>query len=84
MNKFTKILLAIIGGIDVTFSMFLPIIVAALWIDLNGFNNWTSYLLFGIGGFATLFRAIKLGSGGDLSLYSDLVNRFLGVKKQDE
>jgi hypothetical protein len=61
MNKVTKILLAIIGGIDVTFSMFLPIIVAALWIDLNGFNNWTSYLVFGVGLFSTLFRAIKIG-----------------------
>lgn len=61
MNKLQTILLAILGGINVTIDMFMPILVAALWVDLNGLSSWTSYLFYGLGLLATLFRAIKVG-----------------------
>lgn len=61
MNKFKKIILSILGGIDVTFYMFTPILIAALWIRLSTLENWTEYFIYGIGLFATIFRAIKIG-----------------------
>ena len=61
MNKFSTILLAILGGINVTIHMFTPIILSALWIRVAGLEDWTSYLFFGLGLFATLFRAIQVG-----------------------
>jgi len=61
MNKLITIILAVLGGINVTINMFTPIILAVLWIRVAGLNNWTSYLFFGLGLFATLFRAIQVG-----------------------
>jgi len=61
MNKLQTILLAILGGINVTITMFTPIILSVLWIRVAGLNLWTSYLFFGLGLFATLFRAIQVG-----------------------
>ena len=61
MNKLTTMILAILGGINVTISMFTPIILAVLWIRVAGLSNWTTYLFFGLGLFATLFRAIQVG-----------------------
>ena len=60
MNKLPTIILAILGGINVTFSMFTPIMIAAIWIEVSGIN-WMSYLVFGLGLLATLFRAIQVG-----------------------
>jgi len=61
MYKIFKILLAILGGIDVTLYIFTPIILAALWVTVAGLNDWTAYFFYGIGLLATLFRAIKIG-----------------------
>lgn len=61
MGKLKTTLLAIIGGIDVTISMFTPILIAALWVKVGGLDDWTSYFFYGLGLFATLFRAIKVG-----------------------
>lgn len=61
MNKILKVLLAVVGGIDVVVSMFMPIIVATLWINLFGLVDWRSYLIFILGLFSTLFRSIKIG-----------------------
>lgn len=61
MNKFKTILLSILGGIDVTFNMFTPIIIAALWVSLGSVDNWTETFIYGVGLLATLFRGIKLG-----------------------
>ena len=60
MNKTIKIFLATIAGIDVTLTIFTPILLVTLWISVSGFN-FLSYLLYGLGLFATLFRAIKVG-----------------------
>jgi len=61
MNKTTKTTLAVIGGVDAALSIFTPIILAALWVIVNGLNDWTSYFFYGIGLVSTLFRAIKIG-----------------------
>lgn len=61
MNKLKKVILSILGGIEVTFTMFTPIILAALWVTVSSLENWTEYFIYGIGLLATLFRAIKLG-----------------------
>ena len=61
MNKFKKIILSILGGIDVTFNIFTPILLAALWVSLGVMNNWTDTFIYTIGLIATLFRAIRVG-----------------------
>lgn len=61
MNKFKTISLSILGGIDVTFHIFTPILLAALWVSLGSNNNWTDTFIYGIGLLATLFRGIRVG-----------------------
>ena len=61
MNKFLLVILAILGGVETVFYIFTPIILVVLWTSMVGFNNWTSYFFFGMGLFATTFRAIKVG-----------------------
>jgi hypothetical protein len=61
MKKITRILLAILGGIDVTISIFMPIIIAALWVSVAGLDNWSAYFFYALGLLSTLFRAIKVG-----------------------
>ena len=58
MNKKTKIILAVLGGIDTTLFLFTPIILAALWVSVAGLDDWTSFFFYGIGLTSTLFRAI--------------------------
>ena len=61
MNKILKLLVIILGGIETTFYIFTPIILAALWVSFSGLNDWTSYFFYGIGLLSTMFRAIKIG-----------------------
>jgi hypothetical protein len=61
VNKFSKILLAVLGGIEVTFNMFIPIILASLWVKVSLLDDWTVYFFYGLGLIATTWRAIKLG-----------------------
>ncbi len=61
MNKFTIILLAILGGIDVIFYIITPIILVIIWTSITGFNYWTAYFFFGLGLLSAIFRAIKIG-----------------------
>jgi hypothetical protein len=60
MNKFKTVVLSILGGIDVTFNLFTPILLAALWVTVSRLENWTEYFIYGVGLLATLFRAIKI------------------------
>lgn len=61
MNKFTKILLSLLGGVEVTFYIFTPIIIAAIWVTISNSILWQQYLFYGVGFLATIFRAIKVG-----------------------
>lgn len=60
MKNPTKIILAILAGVDVTITIFTPIILAVIWINISGFNL-NSYFVYGLGLLATIFRAIKVG-----------------------
>jgi len=61
MNKKTKIILAILAGIDTTITMFTPILLVVLWMSVVELSIWKTYFIFGMGLLATLFRAIKIG-----------------------
>jgi hypothetical protein len=61
MNKFWTVILAILGGVNVVVSMFTPIILAAIWIEVAGLETWKSYFFFTLGLLSTLFRAIQVG-----------------------
>lgn len=60
MNSLWKVFLAVLAGVEKTIDIFMPIIVAALWVSVAGLDDWTSYLFYGLGLLATLFRAIKI------------------------
>ena len=61
MNKGKKIMLSILGGVDVTFYMVTPIIIAVLWVNVIGLAGFLDYFFYGIGLISTIFRAIKIG-----------------------
>lgn len=61
MNKKIKSLLAILGGVDVVVYVATPIMLALLWVKMFGLNDWGSYLFYGLGLVATIFRGIKIG-----------------------
>ncbi len=60
MNKFLKVILAILGGADVVFNIFIPISIVLILInlvDLSPFNLWALLI---IGLLSTAYRAIRL------------------------
>lgn len=59
MNKFIKVLVAILGAIDVVFSFFLPIIVVLLVINTLTLTSSQQVLIILMGCSATLYRGIK-------------------------
>ena len=59
MNKFLKVLVAILGAIDVTFNLFIPIAIALLIINIVNLTNFNSGLLITLGISSSLYRAIK-------------------------
>ena len=61
MNKELKVLLAVLGGIEVTFHIFTPILIAVLWINLGEVSGFYSTFFYIIGFASTIFRAIKVG-----------------------
>ena len=61
MNKAMTAFLATLGGIDATFYIFTPIFLSILWVSFVNVFDWKVYIFYGVGLFATLFRAIKIG-----------------------
>ena len=61
MNKGKKIILSVLGGVDVTFYMLTPIIIAVLWVNVIGLVGGLDYFFYAIGLLSTIFRAIKIG-----------------------
>lgn len=61
MNKFVLVFLSILGGCEVVFYIFTPMILSVLWISIVELSSWTFYFLFMLGFMATIFRAIKIG-----------------------
>ena len=60
MNKFSKVLLSIFGGVNFVFSMYIPIAVALLSIKFFGFNGMWTWVLLITGIISTLYRAINV------------------------
>ena len=61
MNKLQKIALSILGGVDVTFYIFTPILISIMWIGLVQLTELYIYFIFSLGLLATFFRALKVG-----------------------
>jgi len=61
MNRGKKVMLSILGGVDVTFYMITPIIIAVLWVNVIGLSDFLDYFFYAIGLISSIFRAIKVG-----------------------
>jgi len=61
MNKILKILLIILGACSVIIDIMTPLVVVLFWGYFFGMTGMASYVILGVGGLATLFRAIKIG-----------------------
>lgn len=61
MGKLKTILYAIIGACSVLIDIMTPIAIALFWGLFFGLSNLASIVVLVIGGFATIFRAIKIG-----------------------
>jgi hypothetical protein len=54
-----KVLIAILGAIDVGFSLFIPIAIALLIINMVDLTNFNASLLMAFGILSSFYRAIK-------------------------
>lgn len=61
MKKFKIILMSIFGGIDVVFTIITPLLLAVIWVNMIGLNNWMAYTFYGVAATSTLFRGFKIG-----------------------
>lgn len=61
MNKFMKALIAALGGINVVFSIFVPIAVSLLVIKSWNLNGFGSFIIMLIAILSSVYRAIKIG-----------------------
>ncbi len=61
MNNLNKVLLSIIGGVDVVFYTITPILISIIWAKLFGINDIGAYILYGAGLVSSAFRGIKIG-----------------------
>jgi len=59
MNKIIKIIISILGGINIIFSVFIPTLVALLIIDLIILNQTNQIILITAGLLSTLYRGIS-------------------------
>ena len=60
MKKFKKVLVGILGGMDVAITVTTPIILSLLWIEIFGVK-FSTYVIIIACGLAALFRAIRIG-----------------------
>jgi hypothetical protein len=61
MNKITKAFIAILGGINAIFNMFIPIAIALLIVNaykINGINLW---ILLIVACLSSMYKAIDVG-----------------------
>lgn len=61
MNKLIKVILSILGAVNVVFSIFVPIAVSLISIRFFGFDRLWSNLLLITGMLSSLYRAINVG-----------------------
>lgn len=60
MNKLFKSLLAIFGGVNFVFGIFIPISVALLSVKFLGFNGLWSWILIIAAVISMLYKAINV------------------------
>jgi hypothetical protein len=58
MNNFLKVILAILGGCNVIFSLFAPMAIALLWVLKFGFENMGSHILVILAILTTIYKAL--------------------------
>jgi len=61
MNKLTKTIIAILGGIDAVMTIVTPAIVSLLWIAYSDLEGPSLWLVLSIGLISTIFKSIKIG-----------------------
>ncbi len=61
MNNLNKILLSIMGGVDVVFYTTTPILISVIWVNLFGINDIGTYIMYGAGLISSVFRGVKIG-----------------------
>ena len=61
MNKLQKIILSVIGGVEVVFYTITPILISIIWAELFGISDVGAYVLYGAGLISSAFRGIKIG-----------------------
>ena len=61
MNKFLKIIIAILGATNAVFSMFTPVAIALIVITVLGIDGWRASALIVAAIFSAVYRAIRIG-----------------------
>lgn len=61
MNRLSKIILSVMGGIDVLFYTITPILISMIWTNLFGINDIGAYIMYAAGLISSVFRGIKVG-----------------------
>ena len=59
MNKLLKSIIAFLGGVDLMFSIFIPIAIALLLINTGNLNNFNAGLLIALGILSSSYRTIN-------------------------
>ncbi len=59
MNNFLKAILAILGGTDVVFNIFIPISIVLIIVSLVDLSNFNVWVLLTMGFLSTIYRSIK-------------------------
>ncbi len=59
MNKLLKSIIAFLGGVDLMFSIFIPIAIALLLINTGNLNNFNAGLLIALGILSSFYRTIN-------------------------
>jgi len=60
MNKFLKILVAILGGVNTVFNIFVPIAVALISISFFDLTSFSNVLIMLVGILSTIYRAVEV------------------------
>ncbi len=59
MNKLLKGIVAFLGGVDLMFSIFIPIAIALVLINTGTLNNFNAGLLIVLGILSSFYRTIN-------------------------
>ena len=61
MNKTFKIFIAILGGINIIFSIFIPISISLILVNMYHINWFSFFVLVLAGSLSSLYRAMDVG-----------------------